>query len=148
MNAVTRSEHDLLGDRDVPADAYWGVHTLRATENFAITGTPKLTPENSDKLQFVCNGDLKITGNTDLDDPANVDGQIMVREQIHISGNPEFQGRIMVANEPSLFDDVTKNSIPGSPTITYNGSLGNIETEIVIPGSITYTNNIRGWMEQ
>ncbi|WP_030039712.1 aspartate ammonia-lyase, partial [Streptomyces resistomycificus] len=38
--AVTRSEHDLLGDRDIPADAYWGVHTLRATENFPITGTP------------------------------------------------------------------------------------------------------------
>jgi aspartate ammonia-lyase len=40
MTAVTRIEHDLLGDRDVPADAYWGVHTLRATENFPITGTP------------------------------------------------------------------------------------------------------------
>ncbi len=38
--AATRTEHDLLGDRDVPADAYWGVHTLRATENFPITGTP------------------------------------------------------------------------------------------------------------
>ena len=38
MTAVTRSEHDLLGDRDVPVDAYWGVHTLRATENFPITG--------------------------------------------------------------------------------------------------------------
>ena len=37
---VTRSEHDLLGDRDVTADAYWGIHTLRATENFPITGTP------------------------------------------------------------------------------------------------------------
>lgn len=33
-----RSEHDLLGDRNVPADAYWGVHTLRAIENFPITG--------------------------------------------------------------------------------------------------------------
>ncbi|MEV7607419.1 aspartate ammonia-lyase [Paenarthrobacter sp. NPDC089322] len=33
-----RSEHDLLGDRDIPADAYWGVHTLRAIENFPITG--------------------------------------------------------------------------------------------------------------
>ncbi|MFI8103257.1 lyase family protein [Streptomyces sp. NPDC086023] len=40
MTASSRSEHDLLGDRDVPADAYWGVHTLRATENFPITGTP------------------------------------------------------------------------------------------------------------
>ncbi|MEO5320620.1 aspartate ammonia-lyase, partial [Arthrobacter sp. CC3] len=35
-----RSEHDLLGDRDVPAAAYWGVHTLRAVENFPITGQP------------------------------------------------------------------------------------------------------------
>jgi aspartate ammonia-lyase len=35
-----RTEHDLLGDREVPADAYYGVHTLRATENFPITGTP------------------------------------------------------------------------------------------------------------
>lgn len=32
-----RTEHDLLGDRDVPSDAYWGVHTLRAVENFPIT---------------------------------------------------------------------------------------------------------------
>jgi aspartate ammonia-lyase len=35
-----RSEHDLLGDRAVPADAYYGVHTLRAVENFPITGYP------------------------------------------------------------------------------------------------------------
>ena len=40
MTTATRSEHDLLGDRDVPAEAYWGVHTLRATENFPITGMP------------------------------------------------------------------------------------------------------------
>ena len=33
-----RSEHDLLGDRDVPSAAYYGVHTLRALENFPITG--------------------------------------------------------------------------------------------------------------
>ncbi|RRQ27419.1 aspartate ammonia-lyase [Rhodococcus sp. Eu-32] len=38
MTDSFRSEHDLLGDRDVPSDVYWGVHTLRALENFAITG--------------------------------------------------------------------------------------------------------------
>jgi aspartate ammonia-lyase len=38
-NAV-RVEHDLLGDRAVPVQAYYGVHTLRAVENFPITGTP------------------------------------------------------------------------------------------------------------
>ena len=37
---TTRLEHDLLGDREVPADAYYGVHTLRALENFPISGSP------------------------------------------------------------------------------------------------------------
>ena len=35
-----RLEHDLLGERQVPVDAYWGIHTLRALQNFPITGTP------------------------------------------------------------------------------------------------------------
>ena len=38
--SATRIEHDLLGERDIPADAYWGIHTLRALENFPITGKP------------------------------------------------------------------------------------------------------------
>jgi aspartate ammonia-lyase len=36
----TRTEHDLLGDFQVPADAYYGVQTARALENFKITGQP------------------------------------------------------------------------------------------------------------
>jgi aspartate ammonia-lyase len=40
MDALaTRFEHDLLGDMAVPADAYYGVHTLRAVENFPISDT-------------------------------------------------------------------------------------------------------------
>jgi aspartate ammonia-lyase len=38
--ARTRVEHDLLGEREVPEDAMYGVQTLRALENFPITGTP------------------------------------------------------------------------------------------------------------
>ena len=37
-SATTRREHDLLGEREVPADALYGVQTLRAVENFPITG--------------------------------------------------------------------------------------------------------------
>ncbi len=40
MTASSREEHDLLGTRAVPADAYFGIHTLRARENFPITTTP------------------------------------------------------------------------------------------------------------
>jgi len=35
-----RQEHDLLGVRDVPADVLWGIHTLRAVENFPLAGRP------------------------------------------------------------------------------------------------------------
>jgi aspartate ammonia-lyase len=36
----TRLEHDLLGEREVPDDHYYGIRTLRAVENFSITGIP------------------------------------------------------------------------------------------------------------
>src|SRR3990170_414314 len=39
MTQAVRVEHDLLGERAVPAGAYYGIHTVRALENFAITGT-------------------------------------------------------------------------------------------------------------
>ena len=35
-----RMEKDLLGEREVPEDALYGVQTLRALENFPISGTP------------------------------------------------------------------------------------------------------------
>lgn len=35
-----RNEQDFLGERAIPAAAYWGVHTARAVENFPISGTP------------------------------------------------------------------------------------------------------------
>ncbi|MGQ0764799.1 MAG: aspartate ammonia-lyase [Gemmatimonadota bacterium] len=38
--AQTRQERDLLGERQVPADALYGIQTLRALENFSITGIP------------------------------------------------------------------------------------------------------------
>ncbi len=33
-----RNEHDLLGNRDVPYEYYYGIQTLRALENFNISG--------------------------------------------------------------------------------------------------------------
>jgi len=40
MPSTFRVEHDFLGEKQIPADAYWGVHTARAVENFPISGTP------------------------------------------------------------------------------------------------------------
>ena len=38
LSGPTRREHDLLGERDVPASALYGIQTLRAIENFCISG--------------------------------------------------------------------------------------------------------------
>jgi len=37
---AARVEHDLLGNLTVPAVAYYGVQTVRALDNFQITGIP------------------------------------------------------------------------------------------------------------
>ena len=47
-----RTEHDSIGDRKVPADAYYGVQTLRAVENFRITGL-SLHPEIINSLVHI-----------------------------------------------------------------------------------------------
>ena len=35
---VSRSERDSMGARSIPTDAYYGIQTLRATENFTVSG--------------------------------------------------------------------------------------------------------------
>ena len=38
--AAFRTEHDSMGDLQVPADALWGAQTQRAVQNFPISGRP------------------------------------------------------------------------------------------------------------
>ena len=38
MEIQYRSEHDSVGERAIPKDVYYGVQSLRAAENFHITG--------------------------------------------------------------------------------------------------------------
>ena len=53
-SGATRLEHDLLGEREVPAEYYYGVQTLRALENFNISGvTLNFYPDLIDGLAMV-----------------------------------------------------------------------------------------------
>ncbi len=70
----TRVEHDLLGDREVPYEALYGIQTLRALENFPITGIPlREFPVLLESLAAVkeaaaeTNRDLGLLGNTEAD---------------------------------------------------------------------------------
>lgn len=121
--------------------------TLVATGSISVTGNPKLTPDNNNNpqsIQFVTDGDLDLGGTGVLDDPTSVEGQIFVKEQLHMSGSPQFQGRLIVQNSASLFNEVITNSIDGTPRITYQGTLPGY----VIPPTTEYTYNVTGWIEQ
>lgn len=48
MSIQYRSEHDSVGERSVPKDVYYGVQSLRAAENFPITGLA--VPSGADQL--------------------------------------------------------------------------------------------------
>src|SRR5262245_50681589 len=37
-SSATRTEHDLLGDKQVPANAYYGIQAMRGMENFQLSG--------------------------------------------------------------------------------------------------------------
>ena len=45
----TRVERDLIGEKEIPADAYYGVQTARALENFQISGSRSITIPGSSK---------------------------------------------------------------------------------------------------
>ncbi|MCM3785191.1 aspartate ammonia-lyase [Neobacillus mesonae] len=40
MSGLIRIEKDFIGEKSIPADAYYGIQTMRAVENFPITGVP------------------------------------------------------------------------------------------------------------
>ena len=49
---ILRTESDSIGEKGVPEDAYYGVQSLRAAENFHITGL-KMHPELIRSLAFI-----------------------------------------------------------------------------------------------
>ncbi len=54
ISGRSRREHDLLGERDVPHEYYYGIQTLRALENFPISGiTMDLYPALIEALAMV-----------------------------------------------------------------------------------------------
>ncbi|MEA5455171.1 aspartate ammonia-lyase [Sinomonas sp. JGH33] len=62
----TRNEKDLIGTLEVPAEAYYGVHTARAHENFRVTDTSiSQFPELIEAL--ACVKEAAALANADLD---------------------------------------------------------------------------------
>ncbi|HEX7101161.1 MAG TPA: aspartate ammonia-lyase [Nitrolancea sp.] len=83
VDSALRYEHDLLGDRAVPAEAYYGVHTVRAVENFPITGTPiSVYPELIEALASVKQSAALANRDLGLLDPKKAAAIIQACEEI------------------------------------------------------------------
>jgi len=68
---ATRREHDFLGEKDIPFEAYWGVHTARAVDNFPISGqTVSSMPELVRALAFVKKAAAQANAELGVIDPA------------------------------------------------------------------------------
>jgi hypothetical protein len=94
--------------------------SIIAEGSIEITGNCFLQP-HSPELLFVTDGDLKLGGTLS----ANVlEGQMLVHEQLMISGNPVLAGQILVEDAANASSLVTNNTISGNPTVTYNGIAG------------------------
>jgi len=75
-NTATRQEKDSLGYKDVPADVYYGIQTLRGMENFPISGltVSRLMPEQIRSFGWIKKATAKTNmelGLLDKKDPKN-----------------------------------------------------------------------------
>ncbi len=83
LSGELRSEHDLLGERQLSVDLYYGVQTLRAVENFPITGIPiSQYPHLLHALAAVKEGAALANRELGLLDPAVTDAVVAACREI------------------------------------------------------------------
>ena len=77
----SRTEHDSLGDIDVPAAALWGASTQRAVNNFQISGTP-VCPEIVHALATIKAAAAQTNARLEVIDQLIADAIVTAAEQV------------------------------------------------------------------
>ncbi len=77
----TRTEHDSMGDIEVPAEALWRAQTQRAVENFPISGTP-LEADHLHALALVKAAAAKVNARLGVLDQDVADAIVSAAEQV------------------------------------------------------------------
>jgi hypothetical protein len=96
--------------------------SIIAEGSVELSGNPHLRPD-SPELLLVTDGDLKVAGTVTA---VTAEGQILVREQLMLAGNPDLAGQILIEDAANVSAMVTSNTISGNPTVTYNGISGTV----------------------
>src|SRR5919109_157894 len=81
MPSATRTEKDPLGTKEVPADALYGVQTLRATENFPISGLRPL-PVFVDAVVWIKRSAALVHRQTGRLDPRLADAIVQAADEV------------------------------------------------------------------
>jgi len=79
--APLRSEHDSIGERSLPRDVYYGVQSLRAAENFHITGL-KMHPEIINAMAEIKKASAITNAEIGLLDPRVADAIVKACDEI------------------------------------------------------------------
>ncbi len=125
---ATRIEHDLLGDRPVPADAYYGIHTLRAVENFPITGNPiSIYPDLINALACIKEAAAKANHELGLLDAERTDAIVRACEQIRAG---KLHDQFVV--------DVIQGGAGTSTNMNANEVIANLALELMGHGRAEY----------
>ncbi|MBO4288629.1 MAG: aspartate ammonia-lyase, partial [Lachnospiraceae bacterium] len=81
MPSIYRIEKDSIGSKEVPADVYYGVQSLRGAENFPITGLT-LHPELINSLAYIKKASAICNGELGLIDSKIVDAMVQACDEI------------------------------------------------------------------
>ncbi|MEX2178972.1 MAG: aspartate ammonia-lyase [Gemmatimonadaceae bacterium] len=86
----SRRERDMLGERDVPDDALYGIQTMRALENFPITGVPiRELPTLVEALGAVKSAAAQTNADLGLLDKTVADAVVRASEEIRAGRHHE-----------------------------------------------------------
>ena len=117
----TRTEQDLLGPREVPADAYYGIQTARALENFQITGVPiSLYPDLISAFAMVKTAAAKANRDCGVITEAVCDGIVSAAQEV-------IQGKLL----EQFSVDVIQGGAGTSTNMNLNEVIANRAVEIM-----------------
>ncbi|QKG56626.1 aspartate ammonia-lyase [Hymenobacter sp. BRD128] len=121
MTPSTRLEHDFLGELPIPNDAYYGIQTLRALDNFHITGIPiKVEPLFVQALAFVKKGAALANKELGVLDPAIADAIVAACDRV-TSG--EFDNQFLT--------DMIQGGAGTSVNMNANEVIANVALELM-----------------
>ncbi|AII50870.1 aspartate ammonia-lyase [Hymenobacter sp. APR13] len=121
QNLPTRLEHDFLGERPIPENAYYGIQTLRALENFNITGIPlRSEPLFVQALAYVKKAAALTNRELGVLDPAIADAIAQACDRV---ASGEFDGEFLT--------DMIQGGAGTSVNMNANEVIANVALEIM-----------------